>query len=236
MSAPKVAVQVPGEGTSVLEDPRVRLEIERLHALSIAQRPRMLRAMVRDVARGLGLMVARRRRSARTDARWVRDLSLAFTPEQGRFVYTLARAMGARHAVEFGTSLGVSALYLGAAIRATGDGAMVTSEIVPEKARRAEEAIEAAGLADLVEVRTGDGLETLSRDLPEPIDLVILDGFFYQFVPMIELVEDAIRPGGLVLARTAGGIDYTRRMRAEGSGYLSMPLKIGSPMELSLKL
>lgn len=34
----------------------------------------------------------------------------------------------------------------------------------------------AGGLSDLVEFRAGDALETLASDLPETIDLLLLDG------------------------------------------------------------
>lgn len=41
---------------------------------------------------------------------------------------------------------------------------------------KARENLRTADLSDLVDIREGDALETLARDLPETIDLVLLDG------------------------------------------------------------
>ncbi|MGE3988104.1 O-methyltransferase [Pseudorhodoplanes sp.] len=58
--------------------------------------------------------------------------------------------------VEFGTSFGLSTLWLAAAVRANGGGRVVTTEIVPKKAHIARRNFEEAGLADLIEIREGD--------------------------------------------------------------------------------
>jgi predicted O-methyltransferase YrrM len=50
----------------------------------------------------------------------------------------------------------------GAAIRANGGGIVIGSELEPSKAARARDHLEAAGLADLVDLREGDALETLA--------------------------------------------------------------------------
>lgn len=78
--------------------------------------------------------------------------------------------------MEFGTSFGVSTLHLAAALRDNGGGRVISTEFEPTKVARARANLCAAGLHDLVEIRVGDALETLARDLPEEIDLVLLDG------------------------------------------------------------
>src|SRR4051812_30833009 len=45
---------------------------------------------------------------------------MAVSPETGRLLYLLARTGGARNVVEFGTSFGVSTLFLAAAVRDNG--------------------------------------------------------------------------------------------------------------------
>ena len=60
-----------------------------------------------------------------------------------------------------------------------------------------------AGLADLVEIRTGDALETLAADLPEVIDLVLLDGAKRLYPKVLSLLEPRLRPGALVVADNA---------------------------------
>jgi predicted O-methyltransferase YrrM len=88
----------------------------------------------------------------------------------------LARSCGARTIVEFGTSFGISTLHLAAALRDNGRGDPITSEFEPSKVARARDNLTAGGLIDLVEIREGDALQTLARDLPERIDLLLLDG------------------------------------------------------------
>jgi predicted O-methyltransferase YrrM len=62
--------------------------------------------------------------------------------------------------VEFGMSFGISTIHLACALR-DGGGHLIGSELEPTKAKRARENLAAAGLADLVEIRLGDALETL---------------------------------------------------------------------------
>src|ERR1700733_5455363 len=106
----------------------------------------------------------------------LKDAHLAVSPETGRLLYVLARSIKARSIVEFGTSFGISTLHLAAALRDNGGGHLIGSECEPSKILRARENLAAGGLSDLVDVREGDALETLARDLPDSIDLVLLDG------------------------------------------------------------
>ncbi len=106
----------------------------------------------------------------------LKDLPLAVSRETGTLLYMLARSGGARTIVEFGTSFGISTLYLAAALRDNGGGRLITSEFEPSKVARARDNLTAGGLIDLVEIREGDALQTLSVDLPETIDLLLLDG------------------------------------------------------------
>jgi predicted O-methyltransferase YrrM len=106
----------------------------------------------------------------------LKDLPLAVSRETGVLLYMLARGCGTRMIVEFGTSFGISTLYLAAALRDNGGGHLITTEFEPSKVERARNNLTAGGLVDLVEIRVGDALQTLSRDLPETIDLLLLDG------------------------------------------------------------
>jgi len=49
------------------------------------------------------------------EVRRLRDLYVPVSPKQGRLLYLLARARGARRIVEFGTSFGLSTIHLAAA-------------------------------------------------------------------------------------------------------------------------
>ena len=105
-----------------------------------------------------------------------KDAYPAVSRDTAQLLYMLVRATGARSVVEFGTSFGISTLHLAAGLRDNGGGRLITTEFEPSKAARARGNFAAGGLADLIELREGDALETLAHDLPDPIDLVLLDG------------------------------------------------------------
>lgn len=162
------------------------------------------------------------------------DKYIAIVEDQGAFCYLTARALRARTIVEFGTSFGLSTLWLAAAVRANGGGRVVTTEIVPDKARIARRNFEEAGLADLIDVREGDAVESLATD-PSDIDFVLNDGFPMRALDIVKLLAPRIRPGGVVLTDDVGGFrgnykDYLAYMRDRANGFDSMliPLKGGT--------
>ena len=165
----------------------------------------------------------------------MKDVPLAVSRETGALLYMLARNAGARAIVEFGTSFGLSTLCLAAALRDNGGGRLVTSEFEPSKVARARQNLTAGGLADLVEIREGDALETLARDLPDTVDLLLLDGAKALYPDVLDLVEGRLRPGALVVADNADMCpDYLARVRRQDGGYLSLPFD--EDVELSMRL
>ncbi|SHH14178.1 O-methyltransferase [Pollutimonas bauzanensis] len=150
---------------------------------------------------------------------------LNVTPEFGRFCYIAARACKATHIVEFGTSMGISTIYLAAALRDNGGGTLIGTELEPAKAARARENLEAAGLDDLAEVRVGDARETL-KQVDGGLDLVLLDGAFSLYLDVLKLLEPRLKTGALIVGENAfeqasGYIQYVRDPR---NGYLSQPM------------
>jgi predicted O-methyltransferase YrrM len=165
----------------------------------------------------------------------LKNLPLPVSRETGALLYMLARSSGARTIVEFGTSFGISTLHLAAALRDNGGGRLITSEFEPSKATRARVNLKAGGVIDMVEIREGDALETLSVDLPETIDLVLLDGAKSLYPEILGLLESRLRPGALVVADNADmSPDYLKRMRSPASGYMSVPF--GEDVELSMRI
>jgi predicted O-methyltransferase YrrM len=158
-------------------------------------------------------------------------------PEVGRLLYLTARAIGAKQAVEFGTSFGISALYLAAAMRDNG-GHFVGSENEPNKIEVARANLGRAGLASVSEVRAGDALETF-RDLPAPIDLVLLDGWKDLYLPMIKLLTPKLRAGSVVIADNIftfkdGLAPYVAHMQNPENGFRSTTLSLGEGLEYSV--
>src|SRR5471032_581472 len=145
----------------------------------------------------------------------LKDFPLAVSRETGVLLYMLARSCTARTIVEFGTSFGLSTLHLAAALRDNGGGRLITSEFEPSKVLRARENLVAGGLIDLVEIREGDALQTLSVDLPETIDLVLLDGAKALYPEILGLLQSRLRPGALIIADNADhSPEYLARVRA----------------------
>lgn len=165
----------------------------------------------------------------------LKDFPLAVSRETGALLYMLARSCDARTIVEFGTSFGISTLYLAAALRDNGGGVLITSEFEPSKVERARGNLTAGGLIDLVEIRQGDALKTLAVDLPESIDLLLLDGAKALYPEILSLVESRLRPGALIVADNADYCpDYLARVRSPAEGYLSTPF--GEDVELSMRI
>jgi predicted O-methyltransferase YrrM len=165
----------------------------------------------------------------------LKNMPLAVSRETGALLYMLARSSRARTIVEFGTSFGISTLHLAAALRDNGGGRLITSEFEPSKAARARHNLTAGGLIDLVEIREGDALQTLSVDLPDTIDLLLLDGAKSLYPEILSLVESRLRPGAVIVADNADhSPDYLAHVRSPAKGYMSTPF--AEDVELSMRL
>ena len=165
----------------------------------------------------------------------LKDHPLPISRTTGKLLYLLARSVGARNIIEFGTSFGISTLHLAAALRDNGGGRLIGSEFEPSKILRARENLAAGGLSDLVEVREGDALDTLARDLPNSIDFVLLDGAKNLYPSVLSLLEGRLRAGALIVADNANASpEYLARVRSTAHGYLSVPF--ADDVELSMRL
>lgn len=220
MTTPTITSLAPLLDRLFLEDEAARGAMQAAIAhLSDAERARMMRS--------------------KTDYRdfygRLKDVPLAVSRETATLLYMLARSSRARAVVEFGTSFGISTLHLAAALRENGGGRLVTSEFEPSKATRARENLIAGGLLDLVEIREGDALKTLGVDLPDQIDLVLLDGAKALYPEILDLVEGRLRPGAIIVADNADDSpDYLARVRTPGNGYMSTPF--AEDVELSVRI
>jgi predicted O-methyltransferase YrrM len=165
----------------------------------------------------------------------LKNMPLAVSRETGALLYMLARSSRARMIVEFGTSFGISTLHLAAALRDNGGGRLITSEFEPSKAARARHNLTAGGLIDLVEIREGDALQTLSIDLPDTIDLLLLDGAKSLYPEILSLVESRLRPGAVIVADNADhSPEYLAHVRAPANGYMSTPF--AEDVEMSVRM
>lgn len=165
----------------------------------------------------------------------LKDLWLPVSRGTGKLLYMLARNTRAKAIVEFGTSFGLSTLHLAAALRDNGGGVLIGSEFEPSKIELARHHFVEGGVSDLVEIRQGDALVTLATDLPESVDLLLLDGAKALYGDVLGLVEKHLKPGALVVAdNTDYCPEYLAYVRAAQNGYLSLPF--ADDIELSMRL
>jgi predicted O-methyltransferase YrrM len=175
-------------------------------------------------------------RSADYRAFYVRakEFHLAVSRQTGALLYMYARMTKARSIVEFGTSFGISTLHLAAALRDNGGGLLITTEFEPSKVAAARRNFDAAGLGDLVEVREGDALETLANELPESIDLVLLDGAKALYPAVLSRLEQRLHEGSVLVADNADwSPEYLDIVRSSGK-YFSQALP--DDVEVSIRL
>jgi predicted O-methyltransferase YrrM len=215
--------------------------IERLHAEARGDRLRFLRLVPRVVS---GL-VARKGLWQILTPEAMKGCYIPVSREQGEFLYLTARALSARHVVEFGTSFGISTLYLASAVAdnvrtAGGGGVVIGTEIEPSKHAVATRNLSEAGLSDIAEVRLGNALETL-QEVPEPIGLVFLDGWKDLYLPVLELLTPRLRPGAVVLSDNIFTFrkslrPFVEHVQDSSHGFASTTLHISDGLEYSVYL
>ena len=165
----------------------------------------------------------------------LKDLWLPVSRDTGKLLYMLARSTKAKAIVEFGTSFGLSTLHLAAALRDNGGGVLIGSEFEPSKIELARRHFVEGGVSDLIEIREGDALVTLARDLPPTVDLLLLDGAKALYGDVLKRVEKHLRPGALVVAdNTDYCPEYLAHVRSPGNGYVSVPF--ADDIEVSMRL
>jgi predicted O-methyltransferase YrrM len=218
--------------TSTLLDSRVAATLDRMFAESNAQMPKLGEMMGRNV------VPDESDPQARADA--LSEFYLPVTPEAGRLLYSLVRASRPALVVEFGMSLGISAIHLASAVRDNGTGRVVTTELSAAKVAAATRNFTEAGLDDLITVLKGDALETL-KSIDEPVQFVLLDGWKDLYMQVLELLEPRLAPGALVVADNTSmpGLEpYLDYLRDPANGYVSthFPVRESDSMEISCRV
>ncbi len=123
---------------------------------------------------------------------------MQIAPEQGAFMTLLARAIGARRAIEVGTFTGYSTLCIARGLPA--DGRVIACDVSEEWTGIARRYWEKAGVAEKIDLRIGPAAQTL-RALPaDPVfDLAFIDADKPSYHVYYELILTRLRNGGLIL-------------------------------------
>jgi predicted O-methyltransferase YrrM len=217
--------------TTTLQDARVASALDRMYTESTEQF-----AQLRE-NRDLFERVANASAQERADA--LSEIYMPVTPGAGRLLYALVRASRPSTIIEFGMSLGISAIHLASAVRDNGTGRVVTTELSAAKVATAKRTFAETGLDDLITVLEGDALTTLPA-IDGPIQFVLLDGWKELYLPVTKLLEPKLSPGALIVADNTSMDDtrpYLDHVRDPGNGYVSVnfPVREGDSMEISCR-
>src|ERR1700749_490662 len=179
-----VESSMPRNDQSPIRDPQVTAVLNRLHAQAGRQLPDVVAHIAGRALRGLLSASS----AGSDDTAYYRDKLIPIDRHQGELMYLLCRSLNAQRIVEYGTSFGVSTLYLASAIRDNGgDGVVIGTELEPTKAGIARKNFEEAGLSRQINLREGDALETL-KDCGGPVDFLLVDGWPKLAIPVLRLV------------------------------------------------
>lgn len=216
-----------------LEDPRIARTLKDLHAKSRQDIYVFLRALP-----AIAGSVLRGRPAIEGALPYLKDAYIPVDPDQGKFLYVTALAMNAKTIVEFGTSFGISTIYLAAAARAN-SGRVVGTELEPQKVKVARENVAQAGLAQFVDIREGDAMKTLAS-FDQTIDLLLLDGWKDIYLPMVKMLAPKMRAGSVVIADNIFTFKtalrpYVAYMQDRENGFDSVTLPLGHGMEYSVR-
>lgn len=123
---------------------------------------------------------------------------ISVNAETGQALNLLARLVGARRILEFGTLAGYSGIWLARALPP--GGLLVTNEFNPLHAEIAGENFRRAGVEDQVRIVPGGALDVL----PElagyaPFDLVFIDTAKEIYSELLDFALEHTRAGGLIL-------------------------------------
>ncbi|BBY55654.1 O-methyltransferase [Mycolicibacillus koreensis] len=124
--------------------------------------------------------------------------AIAVSAQQGAFLQLIARAIGARRILEFGTLGGYSTIWMARAVGA--DGAVVSLEYAAHHAEVARANLERAGVGERVSVLVGPALETLPSLADEaPFDLVFIDADKENNAAYLRWALQLSRPGTVII-------------------------------------
>ena len=139
-------------------------------------------------------------------------------PAVGRFFYQLAQMVGAESVFEMGSAIGYSSIWWA---RAVGEaGRVVYTDGDPKNADEARGYFQRAGVADRIQLRTGDALELLSEEKHQ-FDIIFCDVDKDDYLRALKLATPRVRKGGLFVADNT--LWHGRVIAPPGSQEAEMP-------------
>lgn len=119
-------------------------------------------------------------------------------PACGHLSYLIARMIGARQVFEMGSGYGYSTAWFARAVVENGGGRVVHTVWDEQLSQDARRHLATLGFDDVVEYRVGEATDELRRT-PGPFDLFFLDIDKEGYPEALDVIEEKIRPGGVLL-------------------------------------
>lgn len=126
---------------------------------------------------------------------------IAVSPVLGKYLYLLAKLMGARRILEIGTLAGYSTIWLARALPE--DGHVVSLEFEPKHAGVARANLDRAAVGPWVEIMVGTALDSLQEMADRgdpPFDMVFIDADKENYTAYLDWSIKLCRPGALIIA------------------------------------
>ena len=125
---------------------------------------------------------------------------MSISANQGSFLQLLARLIRAQRILEIGTFAGYSTIWLARSLAKT--GRLITLEFDPTHVAMAKRNIERAGLAGVVDLRVGRGLDllpVLEKEPAGPFDMIFVDADKPPYAEYFEWALKLSKPGTLLV-------------------------------------
>ncbi len=139
-------------------------------------------------------------------------------PAVGRFFYQLALMIGAKTVFEMGSAIGYSTIWWARAV--SEGGRVVYTDGDQRNADEARSNFQRAGVADRIQIRTGDALELISEEKGQ-FDIVFCDIDKDDYPRALRLATPRVRKGGLFV--TDNTLWHGRVIATPGTQAAEMP-------------
>lgn len=126
---------------------------------------------------------------------------ISISPNQGKFLYLIAKLSKAKKILEVGTLGGYSTIWMARALPQ--DGKMITLEIEEKHAKVAQQNFDRCGLASKIDVRLGKAIELmpmLEQEGAGPFDMIFIDADKPPYTEYFHWALKLSRPGTLIIA------------------------------------
>ncbi|HEX5534486.1 MAG TPA: O-methyltransferase [Actinomycetales bacterium] len=127
--------------------------------------------------------------------------SIQIDDNAGRMLQMLTRLKRPKHVIEVGTLFGYSTIYIARGLPP--EGRITTLEIDPAAADLARQNLEAAGVADRVDIVVGDAVDYLTTVPPASVGMLFIDADKKSYPTYLKHGFPLVEEGGLIIADDA---------------------------------